>query len=96
MSGSVRFVLGGSGHIAGVINPPIKNKYGYWTNDTIDDDPDNWLENASQTEGSWWPDWQKWISKQSGKKVAARKPGAKLKPLEDAPGSYVKHRIVPD
>ncbi|MEQ8938164.1 MAG: class I poly(R)-hydroxyalkanoic acid synthase, partial [Gammaproteobacteria bacterium] len=67
-----------------------------WTNDTIDDNPDNWLENASQSEGSWWPDWQKWISKKSGKKVAARKPGTNLKPLEDAPGSYVKHRIVPD
>ena len=96
MSGPVRFVLGGSGHIAGVINPPVKNKYGYWTNDSIDEDPDNWLENANRTEGSWWPDWQKWISKQSGKKVAARQPGTKLKPLEDAPGSYVKHRIVPD
>ncbi len=96
LSGPVRFVLGGSGHIAGVINPPVKNKYGFWTNGKLDDDPDKWLDNASYQEGSWWPDWQKWISKHSGKKVPARKPGTNLKPLEDAPGSYVKHRIVPD
>ncbi|MBL1140835.1 MAG: class I poly(R)-hydroxyalkanoic acid synthase [Proteobacteria bacterium] len=96
MSGSTRFVLGGSGHIAGIINPPVKNKYGYWTNNTIEEQADDWLENANYTEGSWWPDWQKWVKKQAGKKVPARKPGKKLKPLEDAPGSYVKHRIVED
>ncbi len=96
MSGPTRFVLGGSGHIAGVINPPAKNKYGFWTNDNIEADPDNWLEQASYQEGSWWPDWHNWLSKQSGKRVPARKPGAKLGQLEDAPGSYVKHRIVPD
>jgi poly[(R)-3-hydroxyalkanoate] polymerase subunit PhaC len=96
MSGPVKFVLGGSGHIAGIINPPVKNKYGYWVNDTIEENPDNWLDNASYTEGSWWLDWQKWIKKQAGKKIPARTPGKKLKPLEDAPGSYVKHRIVAD
>ena len=96
MSGPVRFVLGGSGHIAGIINPPIKNKYGYWTNDTIEEEPDNWLANANYTEGSWWPDWQNWIKKHAGEKIPARKPGTKLKPIEDAPGSYVKVRIVPD
>ncbi len=96
MSGPTRFVLGGSGHIAGIINPPVKNKYGYWTNDEIDENPDNWLENAEYTEGSWWPDWNNWLKKHSGKKITARKPGTKLRPLEDAPGSYVKHRIVPD
>ena len=96
MSGPVRFVLGGSGHIAGIINPPVKNKYGYWTNDGLDEEPDNWLENADYQEGSWWPDWHKWVSKQSGKKIQARKPGENLKIIEDAPGSYVKHRIVPD
>ncbi len=96
MSGPVKFVLGGSGHIAGIINPPVKNKYGFWTNNSIEEDPENWLENASYTEGSWWPDWQKWIKTKAGKKIPARKPGKKLKPLEDAPGSYVKHRIVGD
>jgi polyhydroxyalkanoate synthase len=96
MSGDVRFVLGGSGHIAGIINPPVKNKYGFWTNDTIEEQPDNWLENASYTEGSWWPDWQKWIKAKSGKKIPARTPGENLKVIEDAPGSYVKERIVED
>jgi poly[(R)-3-hydroxyalkanoate] polymerase subunit PhaC len=96
MSGSVRFVLGGSGHIAGIINPPVKNKYGYWTNDTIEEQAEDWFDNAEYTEGSWWPDWQKWVKKQAGKKIPARTPGEKLKPLEDAPGSYVKHRIVED
>ena len=96
MSGSTRFVLGGSGHIAGIINPPIKNKYNYWTNETIDDDPEVWLEDAETHEGSWWPDWQKWIKAHAGKKINARKPGVNLKPIEDAPGSYVKVRIVED
>ncbi|MEM7027940.1 MAG: alpha/beta fold hydrolase, partial [Pseudomonadota bacterium] len=96
MSGPVKFVLGGSGHIAGVINPPVKNKYGYWTNDQLESEPDNWLEDANYQEGSWWPDWHRWVSKQSGEQISARKPGQILKVIEDAPGSYVKHRIVPD
>jgi poly[(R)-3-hydroxyalkanoate] polymerase subunit PhaC len=96
MSGPTRFVLGSSGHIAGIINPPVKNKYNYWTNDEIEVDPDNWLDNAKSHEGSWWPDWQKWIKTKAGKKVPARKPGNKLKAIEDAPGSYVKVRITPD
>jgi polyhydroxyalkanoate synthase len=96
MSGPTRFVLGGSGHIAGIINPPVKNKYNYWVNDEINADPDHWLDNAKSNPGSWWPDWQKWIKTKAGKKVDARKPGSKLKILEDAPGSYVKERIVPD
>ena len=96
LSGPIRFVLGGSGHIAGIINPPVKNQYGFWSNDKLEDNPDTWLENADYTEGSWWPDWHNWLKKHSGKKIAARKPGKKLTPLEDAPGSYVKHRIVPD
>ncbi len=95
-SGPMRFVLGGSGHIAGIINPPIKNKYNYWTNDTIEDNPDDWLDKATSHEGSWWPDWQNWIKAQAGNKVPARIPGQKLKPIEDAPGSYVKERIIPD
>ena len=94
MSGPTRFVLGGSGHIAGIINPPVKNKYNYWTNDEIENDPDNWLDNAKSNEGSWWTDWQKWIKTKSGKKIPARKPGENLKAIEDAPGSYVKERIA--
>ena len=94
MSGPTRFVLGGSGHIAGIINPPAKNKYNYWTNNEIEVDADDWLDNAKSHEGSWWTDWQKWIGTKSGKKVPARKPGENLKIIEDAPGSYVKERIV--
>lgn len=94
MSGPVKFVLGGSGHIAGIINPPAKNKYGYWSNDTIEEEAENWLDKASYQEGSWWPNWQEWITQHAGEKIDARKPGTNLKPLEDAPGSYVKHRIV--
>ncbi len=93
LTGPKKFVLSGSGHIAGVINPPTANKYGYWTNSRLSKDPDDWLEKAKQHEGSWWIDWDKWIAKHAGGSVAARKPGmGKLKALEDAPGSYVKIR----
>ena len=92
-AGPVRFVLGGSGHIAGVINPPVANKYCYWTNEEQPVDPQAWLEGAERHEGSWWSDWQAWLAEQGGPMVPARKPGdGKLKPLEDAPGSYVKTR----
>ncbi len=94
-SGPVRFVLGGSGHIAGVINPPAGGKYHYWTNTKNPADSHEWFENATQEPGSWWPDWLNWVSKYAGDKVPARKPGdGKLKVLEDAPGSYVKLRLV--
>jgi polyhydroxyalkanoate synthase subunit PhaC len=93
-SGQVKFVLGGSGHIAGVVNPPDRNKYGYWTYGKLPENPDEWLENATHHEGSWWPDWLAWIKRRAGKQVEARQPGdGKLKPIEDAPGSYVKMRI---
>ena len=89
-SGPTKFMLAGSGHIAGVINPPAANKYNYWTNDANPKDLDAWLEGAVEHPGSWWPDWQAWISKRSGKKVPARVPGdGKLAIIEDAPGSYV-------
>ncbi len=93
-SGPVKFVLAGSGHIAGVINPPgEKEKYGYWVNDKKEETPEAWFEGAKQTDGSWWPEWQKWLSRKSGKKVPARIPGAgKLRAIEDAPGRYVKMR----
>ncbi|MSQ73590.1 MAG: class I poly(R)-hydroxyalkanoic acid synthase [Betaproteobacteria bacterium] len=90
----LRFVLGGSGHIAGTVNPPSANKYGYWTNDKIGAEPDAWLAGAKQHSGSWWTDWQQWVDKHGGGKVAARIPGkGKLKALEDAPGSYVSVRL---
>ena len=88
--GPVKFVLSGSGHIAGVVNPPEPVKYGYWTNEKKAETPDTWLESATQHQGSWWPEWRKWLDAYSGGEVAARKPGdGKLKPIEDAPGSYV-------
>ena len=93
-SGPVKFVLAGSGHIAGVINPPSdKMKYGYWTNGKNPKAPQDWLDGADQHEGSWWPEWQNWISRKAGKKIPARTPGdGKLTVLEDAPGSYVRVR----
>jgi len=91
LGGETRLVVAGSGHIAGVINPPDAGKYQYWTNDENDGTLEDWLKGASEHPGSWWPDWAQWIGKRSGKKVAARQPGdGKLKALDDAPGTYVK------
>ena len=88
--GPVKFVLAASGHIAGVINPPAANKYAHWTNTKTPADPEAWFAGATEHPGSWWPEWQKWVSRYAGSKVPARKPGdGKLKALEDAPGSYV-------
>ncbi|MTJ84224.1 MAG: class I poly(R)-hydroxyalkanoic acid synthase [Telmatospirillum sp.] len=93
MGGPVRFVLSGSGHIAGVINPPKARKYGYWTNPVLAPTADGWLEAAQQNEGSWWPDWDAWVSEFGGSRVPARHPGdGRLPVIEDAPGSYVKVR----
>jgi polyhydroxyalkanoate synthase len=93
-NGAVRFILGGSGHIAGIVNPPTANKYGYWTNDKRADDADAWLVGAKQNPGSWWSDWSRWVAQHGGGKVTARKPGSgKLKAIEDAPGSYVSVRL---
>ncbi|MCK9919964.1 class I poly(R)-hydroxyalkanoic acid synthase [Microbacteriaceae bacterium K1510] len=90
--GPVRFVLAGSGHIAGVINPPTKPKYQYWTGDKPKgSDVDAWLKTATEHPGSWWPDWLDWLKAIDAEMVPAREiGGGKLKPLEDAPGSYVK------
>ena len=91
--GPVRFVLAGSGHIAGVINPPAANKYQHWINEDQPKDLDAWLEGAAEHPGSWWEDWDRWLTPLSGKKVAARQPGdGELDPIEDAPGSYVRVR----
>ena len=93
LGGEVKFVLGGSGHIAGVMNPPAaRPKYGYWVRDDYPERSDEWLAGAEQHEGSWWPEWSAWMeAHSSGKSVPARVPGkGKLKAIEDAPGSYVR------
>lgn len=89
--GPIRFVLSGSGHIAGVINPPSKNKYGHWVADALPKSADEWLASTKETAGSWWPDYVEWSKPYRGDKVPARKVGSgKLKAIEPAPGSYVK------
>ncbi|RCK28705.1 PHA/PHB synthase family protein [Thalassospira lucentensis] len=94
MSGQVKFVLSASGHIAGVVNPPAAKKYCYWTYNRTPENPEDWIAKAAQHDGSWWTDWQNWISRRSGGKVDARKPGdGKLKVLGPAPGDYVKVRL---
>jgi polyhydroxyalkanoate synthase len=90
-SGPTTFMLAGSGHIAGVINPPAADKYGYWTNDALPPDPEDWIEGAEAHQGSWWPHWDQWLKGQSGKRIKAREPGdGDLPVIEAAPGSYVK------
>jgi polyhydroxyalkanoate synthase len=94
VGGDTQFVLGASGHIAGVINPASKNKRSYWTDGTLGDDPDEWLQSAESQPGSWWTHWANWLQQFAGEQTAApRKPGnAKYKPIELAPGRYVaKH-----
>ncbi len=88
--GPVRHVMAGSGHIAGVVNPPAKKKYQYWSGAPAETF-EAWIEQATETQGSWWPDWANWLAERSGEKVPARDPAAgPLKPIEDAPGSFVK------
>ena len=85
------FVLAGSGHIAGVVNPPSMGKYQYWTRKGVAaPDLETWRAGAAETPGSWWPHWDEWLARQSGGKVPARQPGAVLGTIEDAPGSYVR------
>ena len=97
--GQNKFVLGGSGHIAGIVNPPTSNKYGYWTNAKLVPEASEWLAGATKHDGSWWTDWDKWIKSHNPEKpVPARVPGdalrgGKLKALEDAPGSFAKLRL---
>ncbi len=95
LGGKVRFVLGASGHIAGVINPASKNKRSYWVNDDVKIDAEGWLTAAEEKKGSWWPDWAAWLKPLAGEPRAPRKPGnTKYKPIEPAPGRYVKERAV--
>jgi polyhydroxyalkanoate synthase len=95
LGGPVRFVLGGSGHIAGIVNPPAAKKYSYCTNERLAPVPDDWQVAATRHEGSWWNDWQAWMEARNGtERVPARVPGdGKLKVIEDAPGSYVSVRL---
>jgi polyhydroxyalkanoate synthase len=91
LGGPVRFVLGGSGHIAGIVNPPAAKKYQYWTNEAFPATADEWLASAASHPGSWWEDWQRWMEAQNGgEQVPARVPA---NALEDAPGSYVMLRL---
>jgi polyhydroxyalkanoate synthase subunit PhaC len=91
--GDVDYVMAGSGHIAGVVNPPQLKKYQYWTGGRPVGDFEQWVENAKENPGSWWPHWHAWIEARDGRRVAARTPGEKSRILEDAPGSYVRVRV---
>ena len=94
LGGPKRFVLAASGHIAGVVNPPEGGKYNHWINEELPADPDTWLQGATELAGSWWPDWQRWVSSHGKAQVPAREPGSgKLPAIEEAPGSYVKVRV---
>ncbi|WP_317931525.1 class I poly(R)-hydroxyalkanoic acid synthase [Halioxenophilus sp. WMMB6] len=92
---NARFVLAGSGHVAGVVNPPETGKYPHWVNKKLDDSPEQWLANATQVDGSWWTDWNAWLAPLSGAKKAAPSElgNSDYPPIEDAPGSYVKVRL---
>ena len=94
------FILSESGHIAGIVNPPVANKYGFWTNDATDgnlpESPEDFLAGATQSAGSWWTHWNQWVTDLPGSstKVKARQPAdGTLAVIEDAPGSYVKFRL---
>lgn len=89
--GDVKYVLGGSGHIAGVVNPPGKPKYQFWTGGKAEGTLEEWMSKATETPGSWWPHWQAWLNEMAPETVPPREPGGgKVKPIEDAPGSYVR------
>lgn len=95
LGGERRFVLAGSGHVAGVVNPPEGGKYSHWIGDALPGTPEEWLAGATEMAGSWWPDWQRWLLAQDAATVPARVPGAGALPaLEDAPGSYVRVRAA--
>jgi polyhydroxyalkanoate synthase len=91
--GEMRYVLAGSGHIAGVVNPPAKQKYQYWTGERPAGTFDDWFAKAEKHPGSWWTDWAEWVTRQAPDKVPAREPGGQaLKPICDAPGEYVREQ----
>jgi polyhydroxyalkanoate synthase len=92
--GPVKYVLSGSGHIAGVVNPPNSGKYQFWTNDNSKDVTlASWIKDAQEHKGSWWPDWRGWLGGVDAEEIPARSVGSEeLPPIEDAPGSYVRVR----
>ncbi|EKK9984815.1 class I poly(R)-hydroxyalkanoic acid synthase [Vibrio vulnificus] len=96
MGGNKTFVLGESGHIAGIVNPPAKNKYGFWVNDNLDESADEWLSNAQHKEGSWWTHWDQWLAQfNPNEKVLPYRQGSEANPVIDiAPGQYVK-QVLP-
>ena len=89
-----RFVLAASGHVAGVINPPARNKRSHWLNDDLGSNPQSWFDAAGEKPGSWWPDWDRWMRRHSGGTIPApdRQGNARFSPLEPAPGRYVKEK----
>jgi polyhydroxyalkanoate synthase len=91
--GDVTYVMSGSGHIAGVVNPESKKKYQYWTGPKPVGDLETWLSRAEENPGSWWPNWQEWIEKNDAQRVPARQPGEKTQILDEAPGTYVRVRV---
>jgi len=92
--GEVKYVVSGSGHIAGVVNHPDRKKYQYWSGGKVEGDYEDWLEHATETAGSWWPNWHAWIEAHDARRVDPRKPGGdQLNPIEEAPGSYVRVRV---
>jgi polyhydroxyalkanoate synthase len=95
LSGEMTFVVGASGHIAGVINPASKNRRSFWTGGETGSTPEHWLETATETPGSWWRHWAEWIAAYGGDRVPAREPGANaaFRVIENAPGRYVKQRV---
>ena len=96
LGGDMRFVLGASGHIAGIVNPASKNKRSHWIGGNLAADPEEWVASAKEERGSWWPDWSAWLEGFGGGRVEAHtEPGnAEFRPIEPAPGRYVKHRII--
>jgi polyhydroxyalkanoate synthase len=90
--GKVTYVMAGSGHIAGVVNPPDKNKYQYWTGGPVKGEFEDWAAKAKETPGSWWPHWHEWIMEEDDRLVPARKTGGTFNSIEEAPGSYVRVR----
>jgi polyhydroxyalkanoate synthase len=96
VGGDVSFVLGASGHIAGVVNPPQKKKRNYWSNALLTDDPDDWLARAQSHPGSWWPNWTEWLVEQAGARRPAptREGSTRHRPLDPAPGTYVREKVA--
>jgi polyhydroxyalkanoate synthase len=96
LKGRIEFVLGGSGHIAGVINPAAKNRRNYWLNAALEDDPERWLAGAASQRGSWWPHWAAWLAPFGGARVPARDAlgGGEYSEIEAAPGRYVKEKAA--